>query len=261
MSAPIAVLTGASGGIGGAIAKRLAARNYRMILLGRDLPALEQVRQQLPSDEASYHLALQVDLSNDADISRVVDLLGDIGRCDLLVNSAGVNTMVPFESLSKCDLDAALAVNVRAPMLLSQGLLPLLQQGGGTIVNIGSSFGAIGYPLQAQYCATKFALRGFSEALARELSDTQVRVKYFAPRATQTAINSDKVTALNKALGNAMDTPEYVAEEFMRLLDSDERRRSVGAKESFFAKINALLPKVVDNALAKQLATIKQLMR
>ncbi|MFY8274719.1 SDR family oxidoreductase [Pseudoalteromonas sp. SSDWG2] len=261
MSAPIAVLSGASGGIGAHIARQLASRSYRLVLLGRDVDALHALQRELPSAEQSFHIALQVDLANDADMSRVIELIHDIGRCDLLVNNAGVNAMVPFTSLSREELDATLAVNIRAPMLLSQGLLPILAQNNGVIVNVGSSFGAIGYPMQAHYCASKFALRGFSEALARELSDTSVQVKYFAPRATQTAINSDKVTALNKALGNAMDTPEYVAKEFMHLLDSTERRRSVGAKESFFAKINALWPKVVDNALAKQLSTIKQYMR
>ena len=261
MSASIAVLTGASGGIGEHIAKQLAERGYRLILLGRDLDALARLQQTLPSAEPSYHIALQVDLAIDADIERVIDLINDIGRVDLLVNNAGVNTMRACTALSKEQIDTTLAVNLRAPMLLSQGLIPILQRHSGVIVNIGSSFGAIGYPLQAHYCASKFALRGFSEALARELSDTHIAVKYFAPRATQTAINSDKVNELNKKLGNAMDTPEYVAQQFMQLLDSTERRRSVGAKESFFAKVNALWPNVVDNALAKQLATIKQSMR
>ncbi|MEO2279656.1 SDR family oxidoreductase [Pseudoalteromonas pernae] len=261
MSAPIAVLTGASGGIGRHIAKQLAARNYRLLLLGRDLKALETLQNELPSQEQSFHIALQVDLASDADLDRVIELVNDIGRVDLLVNNAGVNTMVPFTSLSKEQLDATLDVNVRAPMLLVQGLLPLLERNNGIIVNVGSSFGAIGYPLQAQYCASKFALRGFSEALARELSDSSVQVKYFAPRATQTAINTDKVNELNKVLGNTMDSPEYVAQQFIQLLDSTERRRSVGTKESFFAKLNALWPNLVDNALAKQLATIKQTMR
>lgn len=261
MSAPIALLTGASGGIGRHIAKQLAARNYRLLLLGRDLSALEALQKELPSQEQSFHIALQVDLANDKDIARVVELVNDIGRIDLLVNNAGVNTMVPFSSLSTAQLDATLNINIRAPMLLCQGLLPLLERNKGVIVNVGSSFGAIGYPLQAQYCASKFALRGFSEALARELSDSGVQVKYFAPRATQTAINTDKVNELNKKLGNTMDSPEYVAQQFIQLLDSTKRRHSVGAKESFFAKINALWPNLVDNALAKQLATIKQIMR
>ncbi|KJY95818.1 SDR family oxidoreductase [Pseudoalteromonas ruthenica] len=261
MSQAIAVLSGATGGIGQAIAKRLAQRHYRLVLLGRQQQLLDSLINELPSPQCGHHIGLSVDLTMTNDINHVIDLLSGIGRCDLLINNAGVNSMQPLQTLSTTQVDNVLSVNIRAPMLLSQGLLAALSQARGTIINVGSSFGAIGYPLQSHYCASKFALRGFSEALARELSDSAITVKYFAPRATHTAINSDKVVALNTALGNAMDTPDYVADEFMRLLDSTERQRSVGKKESFFAKVNALWPTLVDNALAKQLPVIKKLMR
>ncbi|WP_350609614.1 SDR family NAD(P)-dependent oxidoreductase, partial [Pseudoalteromonas sp. 41-MNA-CIBAN-0057] len=82
-----------------------------------------------------------------------------------------------------------LSTNLAVPMKLCQLFLEQLQANTGTIVNVGSSFGSIGYPYQTLYCASKFGLRGFSEALSRELSDTGVRVTYLAPRATDTDIN------------------------------------------------------------------------
>ena len=96
-------------------------------------------------------------------------------------------------------------------MLLCQGLLPLLRnRPEAAIVNIGSTFGSIGHPGFATYCASKFGLRGFTETLRRELADTEVQVYYVAPRATRTDMNSAAVVQLNEELGNAMDPPDVV---------------------------------------------------
>jgi short-subunit dehydrogenase len=129
-----------------------------------------------------------------------------------------------------------------------------------TIVNIGSTFGSIGHPGFSTYCATKFGLRGFTESLRRELSDTKVGVFYIAPRATQTDMNSEAVAELNRELGNAMDQPEVVVDEIIRLLKT--RRAGdyfLGWPEKLFVRLNGLLPRVVVGAISKQLATIKRL--
>jgi short-subunit dehydrogenase len=147
-------------------------------------------------------------------------------------------------------------------MLLTRRLLPTMQlQPSATIVNVGSIFGYLGYPGCTAYSASKFALRGFTEALRRELSDGPVRVLYFAPRATRTALNSDSLTALNDALGVAMDAPSQVADQLVRLLRRPVRERLLGMPEKVFARINQLVPALIDSGLRKRLAVIRDYAR
>jgi short-subunit dehydrogenase len=144
-------------------------------------------------------------------------------------------------------------------MQLVRRLLPLLErQPEACIVNVGSIFGYLGYPGHAAYCASKFALRGFSEALRRELADGPVRVLYFAPRATRTAMNGEHLCALNAELGVAMDDPAQVAQALLRLLRRPARERLLGMPERFFARLNQVLPGLVDRALRRQLPTIRR---
>ena len=129
------------------------------------------------------------------------------------------------------------------------------------MINVGSTFGAIGYPGFAAYCASKFALRGFSEALRRELADTNVRVLYFAPRATRTPMNAPSVVAMNDELGVAMDDPEKVAAELLQVIRHEQEERYLGWPERLFVRLNGLLPRVVDQALRKQLPIIQRFAR
>jgi short-subunit dehydrogenase len=123
---------------------------------------------------------------------------------------------------------------------------------------MGSGFGSIGFAGYCGYSASKFALRGFSEALRRELADTQIDVLYLAPRATLTDMNPDEAVALNNELGNTMDTPERVASELMMLLNNAQRTRYIGWPERFFITLNNLFPSLVDKALNKQLPAIRR---
>eukprot|EP01034_Spumella_vulgaris_P007222 gene7222-9196_t len=129
-----------------------------------------------------------------------------------------------LEQLEDSDINAMLAVNISAPICLTKILLPLLKQASSAmVVNVGSTYGSIGYPGYASYCASKFALRGFSEALRRELSDTRVGVLYVAPRATSTPMNSPAAQALNDALNANVDDPQTVASAVIRAIAGDHR--------------------------------------
>jgi short-subunit dehydrogenase len=118
--------------------------------------------------------------------------------------------------------------------------------------------GYLGYPGHAAYCASKFALRGFSEALRRELADGPVRVLYLAPRATRTAMNGAEVCALNAELGVAMDEPATVARELVAALRGSSPERLLGLPERLFARLNQLVPALVDRALRRQLPIIRR---
>ncbi len=163
-----------------------------------------------------------------------------------------------FEEQDAGAIEQMVLTNLLAPMLLCQQLLPLLKQReAAAIVNIGSIFGSIGHPGFTAYCASKFGLRGFTEALQRELHDTSIRVSYLAPRATRTDLNPAAVTALNEALGNATDEPERVAEELLKVLGDKRRQRYMGWPENFFVRLNSVFPGVVHSALARKLHIIR----
>ncbi|GAB3288429.1 SDR family oxidoreductase [Parahaliea aestuarii] len=250
------VLTGACGGLGRAVAQRLAERGARLLLVGRNDEVLQALCDGLPGGE---HGVVVADLGSSAGVSAVVAVAGE--AVDGLINCAGVNTFGLFSEQGSGELRQMLAVNVEAPAALIRGLLPVLREHNSVIVNVGSTFGAIGYPGFSAYCASKFALRGLTEALARELADTPVSVRYFAPRAIRTAMNSERVEAMNAELGNAMDPPEVVAEDLVRFVESDERRRDSGWPERLFVRINALLPRLVDKSLASTLPVITRYAR
>lgn len=128
-------------------------------------------------------------------------------------------------------------------------------------MNLGSTFGSIGYPGFATYCASKFALRGFSEALRRELADTPIKVLYIAPRATRTGMNTQSVVALNDELNVAMDDPKTVAAQIAAALQYEHELLYLGWPEKFFVRLNSLLPGIVDRALRKQLPVVQRFAR
>ena len=144
-------------------------------------------------------------------------------------------------------------------MLLCQQLIPLLKQKPqAAIINMGSTFGSIGYPGFSAYVTSKFGIRGYTETLRRELSDTNIHVFYLAPRAVKTPINSPAVVALNEALGNAMDEPQMVADALVYMLINNKTSMYLGWPENLFIRINSIFPKLVDNALGSKLATIRR---
>lgn len=253
------LLTGASGGIGQAIAQRLAARGTRLLLVGRDAMRLDAVRAALPGAQPA-HSIVQADVATAAGRAAVAAALDALGQpLDALVNGAGVSHFSLLPDACPEEIEAQVATNITAPILLSQLVLPRLHRVHGRIVNIGSSFGGIGYPGFSTYCASKFALRGFTEALRRELGDSAMQVAYLAPRATRTPLNSSAVVAMNTALGNAVDPPERVAASVeAMLLAPIMRDRAIGWPERLFLRINAVFPALVDGALRKQLADIKR---
>jgi short-subunit dehydrogenase len=251
-----AVLTGASGGIGAAMAQALAAAGVRLLLVGRRAGALETLATRL----GGQHLPVVADVATAEGRAAVQQAAAALpGGIDILVNNAGISTFGAFDGQPPAAIEAQITTNLVAPMLLTQALLPALRRAPrGLIVNVGSGFGSIGYPGFAAYAASKFGLRGFSEALRRELSDDTVGVLYLAPRATATPINDERVVAMNAALGSTTDAPDVVARALLRQLRDERAYRAIGAPERVFARLNALLPGLIDRAIRRQLPVIRR---
>ncbi|HET9694545.1 MAG TPA: SDR family oxidoreductase [Steroidobacteraceae bacterium] len=252
-----ALVTGASGGIGRALAAELHRRGAAVMLAGRDADALQQVVRGLGG--ATDRLRCEAaDLTTEAGRRDVADRAID-WRCNVLVNNAGIGEFAFVDEQTDSGLERLFAVNAFAPMQLTRTLLPhLCAEPAAALLNVGSVFGSLAYPGFSAYSASKFALRGFTEALRRELAGTRVTVQYLAPRATQTGMNASAVERMNAELGVAMDPPERVAHAACDLLESGRCEAVLGWPEKLFVRINALLPRVVDGSLRKQLPVIRR---
>ncbi|WP_044870480.1 SDR family oxidoreductase [Pseudomonas sp. LFM046] len=249
------LLTGASGGIGLALAEQLCARGAQVLAVSRHRDALAELLQHHPQ-QLSW---IGADLRQAQGRQRILEAARAMGGINVLVNAAGVNRFAMLEQVDDGQIEEMLALNVTATLQLTRGLLPLLrQQQHGLVVNVGSIYGSIGYPGYAVYCASKFALRGFSEALRRELADTQVNVLYVAPRATRTSMNSQAAMALNAELKVGVDEPEQVARAVIAAVEKDLSELYLGWPEKFFVRLNGMLPGLVDRALHKQLPIIRR---
>ena len=253
-----ALMTGASGGIGQALVARLAQGGARLLLVGRQLAALEDLVQRFPGQIE----LVCADITEAGGREAVLAAARRFGGLNSLINAAGVNRFSLLEAHDEADIAALIGLNLTATVQLTHRLLPLLrQQERALLVTLGSTFGSIGYPGFSAYCASKFALRGFAEALRRELADTGIKVLYIAPRATRTPMNSAQVVAMNEALNVAMDDPLAVAEQIVQALVGERQELYLGWPEKLFVRLNSLLPRVVDQALRKQLPIIQRFAR
>jgi len=244
------VLTGAAGGMGGILARELAARGARLMLVDANAEALNAL-----ADELDGAVAVVGNLATyqgcEAVASEALRQLD--GGVDLLINLAGLNSFAAFEDEDPARIELLMHVNVLAPMWLTRALLPTLQQQGyGRIVNVGSIFGSIGFAYFTTYSASQFALRGFSEALRRELHDSGIKVTYIAPRAVKTPMNDDKVMRMGEATKMNMDAPKDVVKKIIAAINNDRKDIYFGFPESLFVRINVMFPRLVDKALAAQ---------
>lgn len=255
-----ALITGASGGIGRALAQELHGRGASVLLVGRNAQALERAAQALGGRSARVDWCA-ADLVTAEGRARAVDAACHWGGSgiNVLVNSAGCGDFGMLDAVDDAAIERLFAINAVAPVQLTRALLPqLCSQSAGAILNIGSVFGSLGYPGFAAYSASKFALRGFTEALRRELADSKVGVHYFAPRATRTGMNAAAVDRMNAELKVAMDPPAQVAAAACAMLEAGRTGAVFGWPEKLFVRINALLPGVVDGSLRRQLPVIRR---
>jgi short-subunit dehydrogenase len=250
------LLTGASGGIGSAFAMALSEQGARLILVGRYEETLSQLNQKL----GGYHLDCVADISTQTGRDTIISFCeNEVSKIDIVINNAGVSQFSLFENMSPAEIAQIINTNLLSQMLLCQAFLPLLKTfPDSEVINIGSTFGSIGYPGFSVYCASKFGLRGFSEAISRELSDSSISIRYFAPRATKTTFNTDKVVEMNKALSNDMDSPDLVAKALIAFLGNTRHRAYLGWPEKLFVRLNGALPTLVDKAIVKKLSVIKR---
>lgn len=249
------IITGAYGGLGKALCQSLSLLGAHLIITGRDANQLRELKMDLSADTT----ILIGDVSHDSFLSELEEKLTGINsNGHMLINNAAISDTQFLDNQSTDIIKQMIDTNLLAPMLLCQCLTPWLHSANSAkIINIGSTFGAIGYPGFSTYCATKFGLRGFSQALSRELSDTNIMVQYLAPRSIATNINSARMNELNKRLNNTVDTPELLVPKIIKAIEKGQTEKFFGWPEKLFAKINGLFPNLVSGSIKKELPVIQ----
>jgi short-subunit dehydrogenase len=253
------VLIGASGGIGRPVARELAAAGARLALVDRSVAPLEALRQELQKGGAEC-VTIVADITRAEGRQRIVEAVTEyMGGVDLLVNTAGMLLFGRFAAQDEETIERLYQVNLVAPVLLTRAFLPaMVATGHGHVALVGSVLGTLGLPFYANYVASKFGLRGFAEALRRELAGSGVAVTYVAPRTTRTAINSDAVYRMGEEMGMRVDEPEAVARVIVRAIIGRRREVYLGWPEGLFARLNSLWPALLDRGLGRQTAVMRR---
>jgi uncharacterized protein len=208
-----ALITGATGGIGHAIARALAARRAKLVLTGRQTEVLGRLARELDAQVFS------VDLADRRAVDGLIERSTDV---DVLVANAALPASGRFDSLDTPRIDAALDVNLRAPMLMARALaMRMAARRAGHIVFINSLSGKVAAPGAALYCATKFGLRGFAQCLRQDLHGTGVGVSSIFPGFIRDAGMFAKSGAvLPKGIGTR--SPQEVAAAVVRAIERGE---------------------------------------
>jgi short-subunit dehydrogenase len=210
ISGSTVLLTGATGGIGHAIARALNARGAKLIISGRRSDVLKPLAAELGAR------ALAVDLSDSAELER---LLGDAGEIDILVANAALPASGTLDSFSVLEIDRALDVNLRAPVILAHALAPpMVKRGSGHLLFMSSLSGKAATPGSSLYNASKFGLRGFATALRGELRDSGVGVSAVFPGFIRDAgMFADAEVTLPRGVGTR--SPEDVARAVLTAIE------------------------------------------
>jgi short-subunit dehydrogenase len=213
----VAVVTGAASGIGAALAVALAERGSSLVLLDRDGDRLDAVAARIRAAHPALAVdTTVVDLSDDDSTSRVAaELAAAHPEVTLLVNNAGVALGGRFDQVTADEFDWVMAVNFRSVVRVTAAFLPVLKRHRGShVVNVSSIFGIFAPPGQAAYAASKFAVRGFSEALRHELAENGIGVTVVHPGGIKTRI------AETVRVGSGVSAEEYEQgrRQFARLL-------------------------------------------
>jgi NADP-dependent 3-hydroxy acid dehydrogenase YdfG len=180
----VAVITGASSGIGEATARTLAADGYRVALLARRADRIQALAEEIGRGA----LAIEADVTDrDSLVAAARRVQDELGRVDVLVNNAGVMLLAPFTSDQRSEQRRMVEVNLLGAMTTTEVFLDQLRDGGGDLVNISSVAGRTARPGNAAYAATKWGLNGWSESLRQELQP-DVRVIVIEPGAVTTEL-------------------------------------------------------------------------
>ncbi|MFM0628064.1 SDR family NAD(P)-dependent oxidoreductase [Paraburkholderia xenovorans] len=222
-SRKVAVVTGASSGIGAVYADRLAARGYDLVLVARRADRLEALAEKVSAAHGVKVESIVADLTNDADLARIEKILATDPAVRVLVNNAGLARLRPVGQSSAEDTRSQIALNITALTRLTQAAVPaFVSRNEGVIVNIASVLAIHSMPVSAVYSGTKAFVLQYSRGLQQELAETGVKVQLVLPASTATEIWDESGIPLSALQKESVMTTENLVDAALSGFDQGE---------------------------------------
>jgi short-subunit dehydrogenase len=255
----VAVITGAASGIGQALALQMAREGAHLALVDRNIEGLKQVQQQVEMFGVKC-LISDLDVADHQAFNRFADeVIAKYEQVDFLFNNAGVSLIDSVENQSLDDFHWLMNINFWGVVHGTNAFLPHLRKAESAhLVNVSSLFGLLSLPLQSAYNASKFAVRGFTEALKMEMAGTNVSVHCVHPGGIKTNItNSAKITSLHVEKSQILDdfnkqaktTSEQAAKIILQGIEKKKRRILVGSDAKLLDRIVRWFPETYEKVL------------
>lgn len=238
LAGKVAVITGASSGVGEAAARAFARAGAKVVLAARSRDKIASLAQALGG------LAVPTDVSRLADLQALVDqAMAAYGRIDVLVNNAAANSRGELETLDPQSIATVIDTNLKAPLLLTRLALPHLRATKGVVVNVASIAGHVPLPHETPYCASKWGLRGFTFALRQELRDTGVAACVVSPGPIATPFVLDDLDHVpDLVFSQPILTAEQVADAVLACAIDRKRERALARSTLLLARLAANFP-------------------
>jgi short-subunit dehydrogenase len=259
----VIIITGASSGIGEATARLFSSKGFRVVLAARRIERLERLEEEIASKKGEA-LAVATDITQLQDIRNLVSVtLNRYGQVDVLFNNAGFGRLDWLEHLDPVnDIEAQVRVNLLGVILSAQAVVPhMIARRVGHIINMDSLAGLVATPTYTVYSASKFAVRGFTEALRREVSIYRIHVSaiYAGGVATEFSqhTGAQRKTGITTP-GVLLLSPEQVAEQVWRLVKRPRRAVIVPGVMRLGVWLNALLPGILDQIIERRFTRIER---